>query len=127
MRDIASNLGVVTALVPAVQAATATSAAIDLLGFGSAAIVVHTGAIASAGNFTATVEESDASGSGFAAVAAGDLVGAFSGVAVADAVEKVSYIGHKRYIRLVLTKNSGTSIAAAALVIKGNAETRPVA
>jgi hypothetical protein len=128
MRDLASNLGIVTAIVPAVQSATATSAAIDLLGFGSAAVVVHTGAIASAGDFGAKVQESDTTTSGdFTDVAAGDLVGTFPATALADSVTKVSYIGHKRYIRVVLTKAGGTSIAAGALVIKGHAETRPVA
>lgn len=39
---------------------------------------------------------------------------------------KVGYIGNKRYLRTVLTKNGGTSIAAGAVVIKGHAHQRPV-
>ena len=57
MRDIAHNLGVVQALVPQVLAATDTSAAIDLLGFNSAMVVINTGAIVSSGNFTAKLQD----------------------------------------------------------------------
>jgi hypothetical protein len=59
MRDLVNNLGVALALSPAVQAATIKGTAIDLRGFDSVMFVVNTGAIASAGNFTVTVEESD--------------------------------------------------------------------
>lgn len=128
MRDLSHNLGVVAALVPQVLAATDTSAAIDLLGFDSAMLVVNTGAIASAGNFTAKLQESDTTTSGdFTDVAAGDLIGTLPAVLVASTVYKQSYIGNKRYVRLVTTKNSGTSIAAGAVIVKGHASSRPVA
>ena len=45
----------------------------------------------------------------------------------AASLVKVGYIGNKRYVRTVITKNSGTSIAAGAVVIMGNATSRPVA
>ena len=128
MRDIANNIGVVAAVTPAVLSATNTSAAIDLLGFGSAAIVINTGAIVSAGDFTAKLQESDTTTSGdFADVAAGDLVGALPATLEAASVYKQSYIGNKRYIRTVLTKNGGTSLAAGVVVVKGDAHARPVA
>jgi hypothetical protein len=40
---------------------------------------------------------------------------------------KVGYAGFKRYLRVVVTKNSGTSIAAGAVLVKGHAAQRPVA
>jgi hypothetical protein len=45
----------------------------------------------------------------------------------ADGSFKQGYLGHKRYVRLVVTKNSGTSIAAGAVVVLGHANKRPVA
>lgn len=127
MRDLASNIAVVTALSPAVQAATVNGVAVDTKGFGSVAFVLSAGAIVSAGDFGAKLQESDVSGSGYADVDPADLVGAFDATATADATEKVSYIGHKRYVRLVLTKAGGTSIAAGAIAILGHAASRPVA
>ncbi|QIA23100.1 hypothetical protein [Mesorhizobium sp. AA22] len=126
MRDIANNIGAVQAVAPAVLTATNTSAAIDLLGFNSAAVFIETGAIVGAGNFTAKLQESDASGSGFADVAAADLVGTLPAVLLASSVAKQGYIGNKRYLRTVITLNSGTSIAASAIVVKGNAANKPV-
>ncbi|MET4698382.1 hypothetical protein ABIE65_001399 [Constrictibacter sp. MBR-5] len=127
-RDLSHNVGVVAAVVPQVLSATDTSAAIDLIGFESAMVIINTGAIASSGNFTATIEESDTTTSeDFDTVAAADLIGTLPAALAASTVYKVGYTGTKRYIRTVLTKNSGTSIAAGAVVVKGHAHERPVA
>jgi hypothetical protein len=128
MRDLANNIGAVLALSPAVQAATIKGSAIDLLGFESAAIVINTGAIAGAGDFTAKLQESDTTTDGdFTDVAAGHLIGSLPASLEADSTVKQGYRGFKRYIRVVLTKNSGTSIAAGAVAVKGHAHLRPVA
>ncbi|MEF2548535.1 hypothetical protein VQ045_15350 [Aurantimonas sp. E1-2-R+4] len=128
MRDIANNIGVVQAVAPAVLSATNTSPAIDLIGFDSAAVIVNSGAIVTAGDFTAKIQESDTTTSGaFTDVAADEMVGAFPASLAADSVAKVGYIGNKRYVRTVLTKNGGTSIAAGVMVVKGHAADRPVA
>lgn len=127
MRDIANNLGIVQAVAPSVLTATNTSAAIDLIGFDSAVVVVNTGAIAGSGNFAAKLQESDESGSGFADVPAEYLVGTLPAVLAATSVVKQGYVGNKRYLRTVITLNSGTSIAAGAVVVKGHASSRPVA
>ncbi|MER8861789.1 hypothetical protein NKI09_29730 [Mesorhizobium sp. M0757] len=126
MRDLANSIGAVQAVAPAVLTATNTSAAIDLLGFNGAAVIINTGAIAGSGNFTPKLQESD-DGTTFTDVAAADLVGAFPAALVAASVLKVGYIGNRRYVRTVLTLNSGTSIAASATVLKGRAASRPVA
>lgn len=128
MRDIASNIGVKLALSPAVQAATIKGNAIDTNGFNSVAFVVNTGAIVSAGDFTAKLQHSDTTTDGdFTDVVAADQTGSFGASLPADASVKAGYIGNKRYIRVVLTKNSGTSIAAGAVAVLGHAADRPVA
>lgn len=128
MRDLANNIGTVQAVAPAVLSATDTSAAIDLLGFASAAIVINTGAIVSAGDFTAKLQESDTTTSGdFADVAAAHLVGTLPATLEAASVYKQGYIGNKRYLRTVITKNGGTSIAAGAVIVKGHPAEAPVA
>lgn len=128
MRDLANNVAAVQAVAPAVLAATNTSAAIDLQGFESAAVIINTGAIVSAGDFTAKLQESDTTtGGDFTDVVAANLVGSFPASLVADSVVKVGYVGSKRYLRTVITKNSGTSIAAGAVILKGDAHSRPVA
>lgn len=128
MRDIVHNIGAVKALAPQVLSATTTGPTLDLLGFGSAAFVVNTGAIAGSGNFTAKLQESDTTTEGdFADVDAARLQGGFPAALAADSVVKVGYAGFKRYVRLAVTKNSGTSIAASAALITGRATQRPVA
>lgn len=127
MRDLSPNIGVVQAVAPQVLNATDTSAAIDLLGFESAALVIQTGAIAGSGNFTAKLQENDTTTAGdFTDVAAEHLTGTFPASLEADAVVRVGYRGNKRYIRLILTKNSGTSIAVGAVLVKGHPADAPV-
>jgi hypothetical protein len=128
MRDIASDLGFAVALSPAVQAATIKGNAIDLQAFNAAALVINTGAIAGAGDFTAKMQESDTTTDGdFSDVVSGDLIGTLPASLTADGAFKQGYRGSRRYIRVVLTKNGGTSIAAGAVVVKANAHQRPVA
>lgn len=128
MRSIEPNIGAVQVVAPAVLSATNTSAAIDLKGFNSACLVINTGAIVSAGDFTAKLQESDTTTSGdFTDVAAEHMTGEFPASLAADSVVKVGYIGHKRYLRSVITKNGGTSIAAGAVLVKGHPGEAPVA
>lgn len=127
MRDISNNIGPVQTLAPAVHAATLKGSAVDLAGFNSAAVVVNTGAIAGSGLYAVSVQESDTTTDGdFADVAAADLVGTLPAELEAASVYKVGYIGLKRYVRAVITKTSGTSIAAGVMVIKGHAADKPV-
>jgi len=127
MRDLASNVGLNQAVEPQVLSATTTSSGIDLAGFNSAMVIIATGAIVGAGDFTPKLQESDVLGSGYTDVAAADLKGTFPTTLAASSVIKVGYIGNKRFVRVVLTKNGGTSIAAGAVIAKGNAATRPAA
>lgn len=128
MKDLYSKLGLVQSLGPVVLAVTSTGAAIDLQGYTSVLAEVATGAIAGAGDFTMKLQESDTTtGGDFTDVAAADLLGSFPAILAADSVVKVGYVGRKRYLRHVITKNGGTSIAAAVTIIKGNATEAPVA
>lgn len=130
MKDGISNLALVATVAPAVQTATVKGTAVDLQGYGSATAIINTGAIAGSGKFTATLQESDTTTDGdFADVAAADLLGdAFPSAGLAaTTVYKQGYIGTKRYLRVVLTLVSGTSIAAGAVIALGHPASAPVA
>lgn len=127
-KDMHSNLGAVAAIAPAVLAANTSGEAVDLTGFDAALLIVNTGAIEGAGDYTAKLQESDTATSGdFVDVGADDLIGAFPASLSASSVVKVGYRGSKRYVRAVITKNGGTSIAAGAVIVKGLPAMAPVA
>lgn len=133
MRDLASNIAIRAVIPPAVVSdnTTAVGAVIDRRGFDSLTYVIATGTLADAdATFTALIEESDASGSGFTAVSDADMIGteALASFTFADdgAVRKLGYIGHKRYTRLTITPaaNSGSAPMSAVAVL-GHASARP--
>lgn len=127
-KDLYSNCAAVASLVPAVQAATLKGSTVDTKGYSSALMIVNTGAIASAGDYTLTMQESDTTTDGdFANVAAANLIGSLPATLEASTVYRQSYIGKKRYLRAVITKNSGTSIAAGAVFVLGHPHLAPVA
>ena len=125
MRDLYSNIATVVALAPAVQSAAADGAAIDIKGANRAAIVVSTGAIVGSGDFGVKLQESDASGSGFADVAAEFVDSDAPATLAASSSYRLGYRGHKRYIRVALTKAGGTSIALGAVGILSDLAERP--
>ena len=127
MRDLYSNIGAVLALAPAVQASAADGLAIDTKGFNRLAIVVNTGAIVGAGDFGVKLQESDASGSGFADVAAAQVDSNAPATLTASSSFKLGYRGNKRYVRISLTKAGGTSIALGASAVLGDPADAPVA
>ena len=126
-KDRFNRDNIATLVVPAVITATNTATAIDMQGFESLNILIATGVVAGAGNFTPTLEESNIVDSGFTTVAAADLLGAFVTPLVASTTYKVGYRGNRRFVRTVLTLNSGTSIVAGVLAVRGNAANKPVA
>lgn len=128
MRDIVHNIKAVLAAPPATRSANFTGDAVDLKGFDSVALVVATGAVAGSGDMTVTLEESDESGTGFTEVDAAHLQGdGLANPLVTGSTTKIGYRGFKRYLRAVLTLNSGTSVTVGAMFILGNASERPVA
>jgi hypothetical protein len=97
---------------------------IDRQGYNSLTYVIATGTLSDAdATFTTLLEESDQSGSGFAAVADADLVGtealASFTFAEDDKCFKLGYRGAKRYTRLTITPagNAGAAALAAVAVL----------
>ena len=128
MRSLEPNIGAVQVVAPAVLSAANTATAIDIQGFESACLVVNTGAIAGDGDFSIKLQESDTTTAGdFTDVAAEHLTGSTPATLEANNVYRVGYIGLRRYVRTVIAKAGGTSIALGAVLIKGDAHERPVA
>ncbi len=128
MKDGISGLGLVASLVPAVVTATTKGSHADLQGFNSATLIINTGAIAGDGLFVIAIQESDTTTDGdFADVDATDLLGTLPAALDADTAYKQGYKGNKRYIRAVISKTSGTSIAASAVFALGHPHDAPVA
>lgn len=122
MSDLKNSIAAVLAVSPVVHPDTKADApVIDLQGAGSATVAISTGAIVGAGLFVPKLVHGDVANLvGATDVTADDLLGAFPASLAADSVYTVGYRGGKRYVRVVLTKTSGTSIAAGAVLIKGH-------
>jgi hypothetical protein len=128
MKDGISGLGLIASLAPAVVSATTKGSHADLQGFNSATLIINTGAIAGDGLYDIAIQESDTTTDGdFTDVVAGDLLGSLPAELAANTVYKQGYKGTKRYIRAVITKTSGTSIAAGAVFALGHPHDAPVA
>ncbi|MCC5968391.1 MAG: hypothetical protein JJU15_00405 [Pararhodobacter sp.] len=128
-RDLVNNIGIEQGLAPAVKnTASETGDPISLRGFESATVVINTGAIAGDGDFSLKIQHSDTTtGGDFEDVPANRLIGELPETLEAGSTYRQGYIGMKGYIRLVLTRDSGTSIALGAVVIKGHPADMPVA
>ncbi|QFQ88712.1 hypothetical protein F8A10_14725 [Paracoccus kondratievae] len=128
MKDGISGLSLVASLVPAVVTATTKGSHADLQGYNAATLIITTGAIAGDGLFDVKLQHADTTDDGdFSDVAAADLQGTLPAALEADTVCKQGYKGNKRYIRAVITKTSGTSIAAGAIFALGHPHDAPVA
>jgi hypothetical protein len=130
MRDLSHNISPALSLPPAARNASANGTAVDLLGFGTAAVLVAFGAWTD-GTHTPKLQESDNGTSGWTDVAAIDMAGSFSAVSSAagqNAVQRASYIGNKRFIRPVLTLAGATTGALTSVqVVRGNPSALPAA
>jgi hypothetical protein len=123
-----SNTGVELALASAVQAASVKGPGIDLLGFESVAFALSTGAVVGDGDFGVTLQESDDDVDGHYTDADASVIDTNAPASLAaSSAYKLAYRGFKRFARLSLVKAGGTSIAAGATALLGNASTRPVA
>ena len=133
MRDLDNDVSVAQTIVPIVANNTTegTGVGVDLQGYESAMAVLHFGdsgdTLSGSVYWTPTLEESDTLGSGYTTVAAADMVS--NGFSVVDApsedqvVQTVSYVGSKRYIRVLVTATgthtNGTPLSA--VVVRGRA------
>jgi len=130
MHDLSHNIVTALPLAPSARAATANGTAVDLLGYGSAVVLVSFGNWTD-GTHTPKIQESDSGSSGWTDVAAGDLTGGFTAVssgAGGNAVQRVGYIGNKRFVRPVLTVSGATTGALSSVqVVLGDPASAPVA
>lgn len=127
MRSLEPNIGAVQMVAPVVLTGNNTASAVELQGFESACLVVNTGAIVGAGDFSIKLQESDDTAGGtFTDVTAEHQTGDVPATLEAASVYRLGYIGVRRYVRTVVTKSSGTSIALGAVLIKGHAHEVPV-
>ena len=141
MKDLIHDLLPVSTLTPILGHTTAqgTGLGVDLAGFEGAAMLAHVGVsgdtLAAGLKWTAQFQESDTMTPGdFTDIAAADLLGGANNVVIDDAAEDDviiarSYIGAKRYVRILFTQTgthtNGTPIAA--VIIKGKPRHAPVA
>lgn len=135
MRDLMNNIALKRVLSP-VSVADNTAqvgTVVDGQGHDSVTYVIATGSIADVdATFTVLLEESDASGSGFAAVADADLLGTevLAGFQFDDDNEcrKLGYVGNKRYTRLTITPVGNASAALlCAVAVLGHPAVAPTA
>ena len=126
-RDLKSNFDVAQSVPPQViTAGIVNGSDVDVRGYDSACAVVSVGAVVTAGVVTMKLQESDVGGgSGYTDVAVGDLQGAFTALAQ-NTVQRVGYAGAKRFLRMVATYASGTSVAVAANIDRSRASAVPL-
>lgn len=130
MRDLKSILDVVLSLAPAVRTTgTANGTAVDLRGFDAAMVTFTTGAWTD-GTHTPSVQHSD-DGTNFTAVPADAIAGtltAFTAAGGANAVQRVNYLGGKRYLRGVIVTAGATNGATSEVaVVRGRPGVAPIA
>lgn len=106
---------------------------VDRKGYDGLTYLIATGSLADAdATFTVLLEESDASGSGYTAVADEDLIGteALAGFTFADddKVRKLGYKGAKRYTRLTITPaNNASAALLSAIAVLSDGVSKPSA
>jgi len=107
MRDLEARIDAAASLTPAGnRTASANGTGVDLQGYDGAVVVIAAGTITD-GTHTPKVQESD-DNSSFTDVAAADLAGTALVAITANSIQRISYEGIKRYIR-VATTVSGTT------------------
>lgn len=117
-RDMKSNVDAAISLSPAARNASANGTGVDLRGYDAAECILQFGTWTD-GTHTPKLQESD-DNSSFSDVTAGDLQGSFTPVSSAggsNTVQRVGYIGVKRYVRAVMTVAGATTGAVSAAVI----------
>ncbi|UFX42074.1 hypothetical protein HAP47_0022705 [Bradyrhizobium sp. 41S5] len=107
---------------------TANGVTVDLQGYESAMFAFEAGAWTD-GSHTPSIQHSD-DGTTFVAAAAPDIQGAFAPVtsgAGQNAVQRVGYVGSKRYVRgSVLTSGATTGLVQSMAVVRSRARVSPL-
>lgn len=113
-QDLQNALDVTQSIEPAGnRTATTNGTGADTKDHQRTALVAFLGVITD-GTWTPIAEESDTLGSGYTAVAAADLSGAFTAATSAtdQAVQSVGYKGSKRYVRVTLEETVASTTGA---------------
>jgi hypothetical protein len=123
------NFDVAISLTHAARTSTTNGTAVDLQGFASGTFVFNPQAWTD-GSHAMSIEHSDASGSGFAAVDASLLDGTAPTITAGGGQlvpTRVGYLGNKRYVRAVQTVTGSPSTGAiiGAQVIRGQPRKGP--
>lgn len=122
--DLKNNADVVQSLVPATRKTDSDGSGVDLRGYEAAMVVFDTGAITD-GTHTPTLEDSDDDIS-YATVAVAGLQGTFANLS-ASSVQRVGYIGTKRYVRAQCNSSGTTGAAYSATIVRGRPHAAPLA
>lgn len=136
-KDLHNNIHVARGISGAAAGTDNTaivSQVIDTQGYEAVEFLLNIGANTDANaTFTVLVEDSDASGSGFAAVDDKFLLGTetLAGFDFADdnEVRKIGYVGPKRYVRVTVTPagNDSGNIFVSGVWLLGHARSKPSA
>lgn len=128
-KDLYQELAPVTTLAPAARSANTAvnGTGVDLQNHMGNAVLVIAGTITD-GTHAFTIQDSD-DNSTFANAAAADVVGtltSFTSGTTSGTVREASYIGAKRFIRVVATTSGATSGGLfSAVVVRGRSRTFP--
>lgn len=126
LRDLVSNIAVRESIRPAVATGSVTGEIVDMRGFNSAMVAIAVGAVAGSGDQTPKLQHSHTTtGGDFEDVGAGELSGSFPAALEQNSIVEVGYAGSRRYLRIVVTHNSGTSVARSGVIVLGNPDQRP--
>lgn len=131
MIDVKNDFDAAQDIAPAAVNKTniAPASGVDLAGYDGAMACFDVGAITD-GTHTPALQESD-DNSTFTDVAAADLVGSFSAVSNGsgeNAVQRVGYIGTKRYIAVKVTVSGAPATGGfyTSTIIRGHAKQGPL-
>ena len=115
-KDLHNNIGICIMREAADWTADATTNLVDTTGYEGCEIIVTVGALTNVDGsnyLEISLEECDTTtGTSFTTVAAGDLLGAFTKIDSASedsVVQRVGYIGNKRYLRINLNETGTIS------------------
>ena len=139
MKDLYNNLEAVSVLDPIAITATATYTDIDLQGFNSCILLISCGldaSLAAGHKIVYALSHSD-DGDSYSVVETKDVLDlvVVSGVVLSldnvntedNTINKIGYVGGKRYLQLVGTVTGTTDPPISIVLIKGDPELAPVA